>query len=137
MKFSTLIKNLIILEAIDDKLKEDVYKLFKINNFNKKIQISDKQRSIIATKHVVEHLKDYIIIPCEGIYDNTYKYYFPIIELENKRFVVDLGNNIDSIVVPKVLLLDGSEYIIKKEYDKKYFLKNYKKLSNEYNQKKL
>ena len=121
-----------VSEGIDDKLKEDVYKIFRKNNFVDKVTYTTKQPSIIATKYVVENLKGYDIIPCEGKYMD-YKYYFSIIDIGGEKMVVDLGNNIDGKIIPKVVKLND-DYRITKKYTPRNFLKNYPKLEKQYNQ---
>jgi len=129
VKFNLLYQS--ICEGIEDKLKEDVFKLFRKNNFKEKIIYSENQPSLIATKYTIENL-DYDIIPCEGTF-REYKYYFPVVTIKDNKFVVDIGNNLDGKIVPKVLLLDNSEYKITKEYTVNNFLKEYNNLQKEYN----
>lgn len=129
-EFQKLYKTL--FENVDDKLKEDVYRIFHSNGFKENITYTTEQRSLPATKYVIDQfMNKYDMVPCEGRY-KEYRYYFPIIDLEDE-FVVDLGNNIDKKIEPIVVPLNGSDYQVTKKFKVDEFLQKYGKLRKEYN----
>lgn len=122
----------LLLENSETRLKELVNQLFKDKKqfgdqpFGKYINDYQGQPSPVATKYVSNSklLKNYNIKCCKGTYDG-YDYYFPIVELDDQKYVIDLADNTDGTIIPKVESIDGSEYKIVKimsisEFNDKY-----------------
>jgi len=118
-----------IQEGIDNKLKEEVYKIFD-KKFKDSLNFSKEQPSLPATKYVIEKIAD--SYPIEGRFKN-YKYYFAIKNIDNIDFVIDLGNNMNGKIIPIIEPLNGSEYTITKKFTIQNFLKAYDKLKTKYN----
>ena len=142
-KFNTLFNKIITeqLQNIENKLKEIANKMFKDKrewrdnqSFSKYINQYDLQPSLCATKYVANHklLKNYQIKCCKGMYKG-YQYFFPLIETDDQKFVIDFGDNLDGAIVAKVVPLASSDYKIKKVMDTVKFNNQYDKFIKEYN----